>query len=212
MNIVSDRRIRILREIIREYSENIRLNNQNVMEYSRTIRALVGLITESSAMDAFTTILQSTPEERVLLTASQIDAATETVQYDCDLMNHTQCPITLEDFVESEQVCRISHCGHIFKRANLMRWFDANTCCPVCRHNLIVQREEPPPPPTSPNPQPNPDPSTQSAESVDPEPLVDMDQITRILTQYVNEQARNLDASGNSSSIYTFRFPLSFRR
>lgn len=204
MNTVSDRRIRILREIIREYSENIRLNNQNVMEYSRTIRALVGLITESSAMDAFTTILQSTPEERILLTASQIDAATETVQYDCDLMNHTQCPITLEDFVESEPVCRITHCGHIFKRANLMRWFDANTCCPVCRHNLIEQRADPPVPPTSPNPVPT--------ESVDPEPLVDMDQITRILTQYVNEQARNLDASGNSSSIYTFRFPLSFRR
>lgn len=202
---VSDRRIRILREIIREYSENIRLNNQNVMEYSRTIRALVGLITESSAMDAFTTILQSTPEERVLLTASQIDAATETVQYDCDLMNHTQCPITLEDFVESEPVCRITHCGHIFKRANLMRWFDANTCCPVCRHNLIEQRADPPvPPPTSPNPNPTTEP--------EPEPLVDMDQITRILTQYVNEQARNLDASGNSSSIYTFRFPLSFRR
>jgi hypothetical protein len=206
MNTVSDRRIRILREIIREYSENIRLNNQNVMEYSRTIRALVGLITESSAMDAFTTILQSTPEERILLTASQIDAATEIVQYDCDLMNQTQCPITLEEFVESEPVCRITHCGHIFKRANLMRWFDTNTCCPFCRHNLIEQREEPPVPPTSPNPNPVP------TESVDPEPLVDMDQITRILTQYVNEQARNLDASGNSSSIYTFRFPLSFRR
>ena len=201
----ADRRIRILREIVREYSENIRLNNQNVMEYSRTIRALVGLITESSAIDAFTTILQSTPEERVLLTASQIDTATEIVQYDCDLMNHTQCPITLEDFVESEQVCRIAHCGHIFKRANLMRWFDANTCCPVCRHNLIEQRADPPvPPPTSPNPNPTTEP--------EPEPLVDMDQITRILTQYVNEQARNLDASGNSSSIYTFRFPLSFRR
>jgi len=202
---VSDRRIRVLREIIREYSDNIRLNNENVMEYSRTIRALVGLITDSSAMDAFTTILQSTPEERVLLTASQIDAATEIVQYDCDLMNHTQCPITLEDFVESEPVCRITHCGHIFKRANLMRWFDANTCCPVCRHNLLEQRADPPVPPTSPNSNPNP--TTESAD-----PLVDMDQITQILTQYVNEQARNLDASGNSSSIYTFRFPISFRR
>ena len=202
-----DRRIRIFREIIREYSDNIRLNNQNVMEYSRTMRVLVALITDSNAIDAFNTLLQNTPDERVLLTASQIDAATEIVQYDGDLMNHTQCPITLEDFVESEQVCKISHCGHIFKRANLMRWFDTNTCCPFCRHNLLEQREEPPvPPPTSPNPHP------VQTESVDPEPLVDMDQITRMLTQYVNEQARNLDASGNSSSIYTFRFPLSFRR
>ena len=201
-SFVSDRRIRILREIIREYSDNIRLNNENTMEYSRTIRAIVGLITDSSAMDAFTTILRAQPEERVLLTASQIDAATEIIQYDCDLMNHPQCPITLEDFVESEQVCKISHCGHIFKRANLMRWFDTNTCCPFCRHNLLEQREDPPPPPTSPNPAPAP--AT--------EPLVDMDQITQILTQYVNDQARNLDASGNSSSIYTFRFPISFRR
>ena len=205
MNTGTDRRIRVLREITREYSENIRLNNQNIMEYSRTICALVSLITESSALDAFTTILQTTPEERPLLTASQIDAATEIVQYDCDLMNHPQCPITLEDFVESETVCRITHCGHIFKRTNLMRWFDTNTCCPVCRHNLIEQRDDPPvPPPTSPNPVPT--------ESADPEPLVDMNQITQILTRYVNEQARNLDASGNSNSIYTFRFPLSFRR
>lgn len=205
-SFVSDRRIRILREIIREYSDNIRLNNENTMEYSRTIRAIVGLITDSSAMDAFTTILRAQPEERVLLTASQIDAATEIIQYDCDLMNHPQCPITLEDFVESEQVCKISHCGHIFKRANLMRWFDTNTCCPFCRHNLLEQRVDPPvPPPTSPNPNP-------ASEPAEPEPLVDMDQITRILTQYVNEQARNLDASGNSSSIYTFRFPISFRR
>lgn len=202
----SDRRIRILREIMREYSENIRLNNQNVMEYSRTMRALVNLVSDSSAIDAFNSIMQTQSEERPLLTALQVDDYTQMVQYDCDIMNHTQCPIALEDFVDGEQVCRISHCGHIFKRTNLLRWFDTNTCCPVCRHNLLEQREDTPipVPPTSPNPVP-----TQSAET---EPVVDMDQISRILTQYVNEQARNLDASGNSNSIYTFRFPLSFRR
>lgn len=206
MNTSTDRRIRVLREITREYSENIRLNNQNIMEYSRTIRALVSLITESSALDAFTTILQTTPEERTILTASQVDAATQMILYDCDMMNQTQCPITLEDFIDGDQVCRITHCGHMFKRANLLRWFDTNTCCPFCRHNLIEQTAETPvPPPTSPNPNP-------ASEPAEPEPLVDMDQITQILTQYVNEQARNLDASGNSSSIYTFRFPLSFRR
>jgi hypothetical protein len=203
----SDRRIRILREIMREYSENIRLNNQNVVEYSRTMRALVNLVSDSSAIDALTNIMQTQPEERPLLTALQVDDATQMVQYDCDVMNHTQCPITLEDFVDGEQVCRISHCGHIFKRTNLLRWFDTNTCCPVCRHNLLEQREDPPipVPPTSPNPVPR-------ETETEPEPVVDMDQISRILTQYVNEQARDLDASGNSSSIYTFRFPLSFRR
>ena len=203
MNHVTDRRIRVLREIMREYSENIRLNNENVMEYSRTMRSLVTLMSDSSAIDAITNIMHTQPEERMLLTALQVDDATQMVQYDCDTMNHNQCPITLEDFVDGEQVCRISHCGHIFKRTNLLRWFDTNTCCPVCRHNLLEQREDPPipVPPTSPNPVPT-----------ETEPLVDMDQISRILTQYVNEQARNLDASGNSSSIYTFRFPLSFRR
>jgi hypothetical protein len=177
------------------------------MEYSRTIRALVSLITESTAIDAFTSVLQSAPEERTLLTASQVDGATQMIHYDCDMMNQTQCPITLEDFVDGDQVCKILHCGHMFKRMNLLRWFDTNTCCPVCRHNLVEQTEDPPvPPPTSPNPTP------AAASVTEPEPLVDMDQITRILTRYVNEQARNLDASGNSSSIYTFRFPLSFRR
>ena len=205
MNMTTaDRRIRILREITREYSENIRLNNQNVMEYSHTMRALVNLVSDSSAIDALTNIMQTQPEERPLLTALQVDDATTMIQYDCDIMNQTQCPIALEDFVDGEQVCRISHCGHMFKRTNLLRWFDKNTCCPVCRHNLLEQSEAlPVPPPTSPNPVPT---------ETETEPVVDMNQISRILTQYVNEQARNLDASGNSNSIYTFRFPLSFRR
>jgi hypothetical protein len=174
------------------------------MEYSRTIRALINMLADSNAIDTLTSILQTAPDEPATpLTMSQIDASTQNLTYDCDTMNQTQCPITLDDFVDNESVCQIVHCGHMFRRSNLMRWLDTHTCCPVCRYDLREYNNAPEPPvvpPTSPTP-----PTVIT-------PVTDMDQIARILTSYVNEQARNLDASGNSSSIYTFQFPLQFRR
>ena len=201
----ADRRIRALRDIISTYGENVRIHNENMAEYSRTIRALVNLTADSNAIETLTSILQTTPEERSPLTMSQIDGATQNIPYDCDTMNQTQCPITLEDFVEHEPVCQILSCRHMFRRSNLMRWLDTHTCCPVCRYDLREYNTDPsPPPPLVPPTSPTP---TQPSV-----PDTDMDHIARVLTSYVNEQARHLDASGNSNSIYTFQFPLRFRR
>jgi hypothetical protein len=187
----TDRRIRALRDILSTYGENIRMNNENMIEYTRMVRALINLSADSSAIETLTSILQEEPVSPSL-TMSRIDEATRNVQYDCDTMNQTQCPIALDDFVEHEPVCQIISCGHMFRRTNLMQWLDTHNCCPVCRYDLREYNAGPVPPPASPE--------------------TDMDQIARVLTSYVNEQARHLDASGNSNSIYTFRFPLRFRR
>ena len=203
----TDRRIRALRDIISTYGDNLRMNNENMIEYSRNVRALIHMSVESSSLETIASILRTTSDEPSHLTMTQIDGATQNIPYDCDTMNQTQCPITLDDFVEHEPVCQILHCRHMFRRSNLMRWLDTHTCCPVCRYDLREYNADsfssPPPdvPPTSPTPAPS---------SV--EPATDMEQIARILTGYVNEQARHLDASGNSNSIYTFQFPLRFRR
>jgi len=68
-------------------------------------------------------------------TEEQIRQATEYILYDSS-RNQTECPITLEQFQEGEQVCRIIPCGHIFKETSLTRWFHRNNRCPVCRYDI----------------------------------------------------------------------------
>ena len=71
----------------------------------------------------------------VPLTEQQITDATEIVPYQSS-MTERRCPISLEDFVENEEICHIRGCGHIFKKSTLLRWFQTQTRCPVCRYNL----------------------------------------------------------------------------
>jgi len=65
----------------------------------------------------------------------QIENATENIEITNELAQNT-CPITLESFQEGEQVCRIIHCGHIFKTTGINIWFERNTHCPVCRYDI----------------------------------------------------------------------------
>ena len=69
------------------------------------------------------------------LTREQIQNGTQIIQYDIS-MDEIRCPISLEDFILDEQICRIRGCNHIFKTANLMRWFETHIDCPVCRYDL----------------------------------------------------------------------------
>ena len=66
---------------------------------------------------------------------AQIALATENILYDNSLP-HSTCSITLEPFQEGEEVCRIRHCGHMFKRAAIQEWFVRNVRCPVCRFDI----------------------------------------------------------------------------
>jgi len=65
----------------------------------------------------------------------QIENATEYIQFTNEL-THNACPITLEPFQEGERVCRIIHCGHIFKESGIREWFQRNVRCPVCRYDI----------------------------------------------------------------------------
>ena len=48
----------------------------------------------------------------------------------------TSCPITKEDFVDTDIVIMIRQCKHIFKKAAFQRWIQDNNTCPCCRINL----------------------------------------------------------------------------
>jgi hypothetical protein len=67
----------------------------------------------------------------------QIEEATERLVYSPDMiLINTRCPISLEDFVEGEEVVRINHCGHTFRETSINNWFESNVRCPVCRHDI----------------------------------------------------------------------------
>ena len=173
------RRMQIIREIISNYNENVRLNNQQMMEYHQNMREILDMVRSfpdlqprassiptptprrninrlntaniypelstllyllSNSID-YTTTERQTSHRTESLSSSQIQSATINIHYTTDL-SYNVCPISLEDFVENEEVCQIRHCGHIFKKNSIMRWFSASHVhCPVCRYDLRNYRE-----------------------------------------------------------------------
>lgn len=68
-------------------------------------------------------------------TNEQIENALET--FLCGNTEETQtCPITLEPIIQGDQVSRIRHCGHTFKKNAIYSWFMRNVRCPVCRYDI----------------------------------------------------------------------------
>jgi hypothetical protein len=67
-----------------------------------------------------------------------VDVSGNTITYPYATLNGEPavCPITLEPFIDGETVRRINGCGHVFRDAALLRWFQRNSNCPVCRRNL----------------------------------------------------------------------------
>jgi hypothetical protein len=70
-------------------------------------------------------------------TQTQIESATRRVRY-CDISRpiNSQCPISIEDFNDSDMVTVIRPCGHIFHTEHLMNWFRTNCRCPLCRYDI----------------------------------------------------------------------------
>jgi hypothetical protein len=66
----------------------------------------------------------------------EIERNVSTITYSSE-ETETRCPISLEDFLIGESICKINNCGHIFKRDALYIWFNNHTTCPVCRANVL---------------------------------------------------------------------------
>jgi hypothetical protein len=73
----------------------------------------------------------------IVLTQAQIDNSTTIVNYNSENFTETTCPISLDDFEVGEEICQIVGCGHYFKKNHIMRWFQNNHICPVCRYNIL---------------------------------------------------------------------------
>jgi hypothetical protein len=88
--------------------------------------------------EQFTQLLNSflQPVE-IYPTQTQIETATRRVLYrDIARPINTSCPISMDDFVDTDMVTVIRHCGHTFYTEPLMNWFQTNCRCPVCRYDI----------------------------------------------------------------------------
>ena len=70
-------------------------------------------------------------------TQEQIDSATMLVKYgEISIPGNTTCPISLDTFLDEDDVIVIRHCGHIFKPTEFDTWFSSNCRCPTCRYDI----------------------------------------------------------------------------
>ena len=80
----------------------------------------------------------------VFPTPTQIEISTRIVRYsDIISPRNRSCPISLENFNDSDLVTIIRFCGHIFNSEELNTWFRSNCRCPVCRYDIRTFNEIP---------------------------------------------------------------------
>ena len=72
-------------------------------------------------------------------TSEEISQATKIIRYS-EIENpiNDRCPISHEIFEDDDIVTQIIFCNHIFKSEEINTWFQRNSHCPVCRHNIIT--------------------------------------------------------------------------
>lgn len=114
-------------------SDSLNLNNVD-RQNNRTNRRNRYTTLDGYARNLFDNFLQ--PVE-IYPTQSQIESATRRVRY-CDIMRpiNTSCPISMDEFNDTDMVTVIRHCGHTFHTDNIMNWFRTNSRCPVCRYDI----------------------------------------------------------------------------
>ncbi len=67
----------------------------------------------------------------------QINNATRTLLFrDVNEPINIQCPISRENFNPDDEITQIIHCGHIFCKNSISRWFTTSVHCPVCRYDI----------------------------------------------------------------------------
>ena len=117
----------------------ILLNNipyviDNISEYRIPINREVNENFQNNISQLLQNFLQ--PIE-IFPTPTQIELSTRQVTYS-DIITplNRSCPISLENFNESDIVTVIRYCGHIFNTEEINRWFRSNCRCPVCRYDI----------------------------------------------------------------------------
>jgi len=122
----------------RVYLNNIPYIIDSITEYTIPRNQIFPSVRDTTARNLYNEIFNSFMEPvEVYPTQSQIESATRRVRY-CDISRpiNTQCPISMDDFNDSDMVTVLRPCGHIFQTEHIMNWFRTNCRCPVCRYDI----------------------------------------------------------------------------
>jgi len=95
--------------------------------------------TTSSLITLFFPLSQNQPSQNIPPSQTIIENSTRNVMFS-DIENnenYDRCPIDLIPFEQNDDVLQIRYCNHVFRRNNLMNWFQNHSTCPVCRYNII---------------------------------------------------------------------------
>ena len=133
-----------LNHIYQQYQENMRLYQNNISQIVRHLNSVRPTTTNRRRTNIhnfpFYGIFPSSNESYDIPTINQFALDVEYSNYDRETMLNTRvCPITLDEFHDNEQICRIKHCRHIFKTNALQNWLSRNAHCPVCRFDIRRQ-------------------------------------------------------------------------
>jgi hypothetical protein len=125
-------------DIIRIYSQNIEFSQQLIESYNANIAQFLSLLhfQYRPRFHEYNILIPSSNREQQQvqsLTQQQINEFTEDSIYTAN-DEPGVCPITLEEYVNGDNITKIIGCGHIFKKIHLMRWFERSNCCPLCRY------------------------------------------------------------------------------
>ena len=118
----------------RVFLNNIPYVIENIEEYRIPLRRDRNEQLNSNYSQLLQNFLQ--PIE-VFPTQSQIEISTRVVRFN-DIISprNRSCPISLENFNDTDLVTVIRFCGHIFNTDELNTWFRSNCRCPVCRYDI----------------------------------------------------------------------------
>jgi len=145
-------------------------------------------------------------------TTDQIQNASRIVRYgDIDNPLSQECPISLDEFNDDDQIRQLLPCGHLFHQNQFQEWFENNVRCPVCRYDIRNYR------PLSRRNTPTNIGSDQSNEiqSVSPTPPNTTPTTTPLLptptenTQEINSTNRDNTNTPPLSNINVIRDPIS---
>lgn len=67
-------------------------------------------------------------------TIEQLNNGTRIFTADNSIDNN--CAVCQDPLEQGHEVCVINHCGHIFHKDCITPWFQQNTRCPTCRHDI----------------------------------------------------------------------------
>ena len=121
-------------------TEMIKLLKIHEETISRVTRARV--VTDTQIVDLFNVVITNEHmrlNNRENANANTNDIYLETTYSQINSPLSTSCPITREDFLDTDAVIMIRECRHIFKKTAFQTWIENNNTCPCCR---ITLREE----------------------------------------------------------------------